>query len=246
MRKAVNVCVCNNSENCSRFELLGWLNNTLCTNLQKIEQLSNGAAYCQLFDMLFPGVLHLNKVKFGTNIEYQYYKNFSLLQNGFKKVKVSRDIPINELVKARFLANFNFLLWFKVFFKANSTEYTVLDYDPIMRRNRCSIIAETPTKHKKTRRSRSASVSATASRLTIEGLNIKSSDLIDMDKKSSNVHVVNKISSSAPAVNKKYSKIKIDVDKKSSHILDVTKFSSQTKMLQSFSSQTKSLFHFAK
>ena len=38
-----------------RFELLSWVNSSLQSEFGKIEELGNGAAYCQFMDMLFPG-----------------------------------------------------------------------------------------------------------------------------------------------------------------------------------------------
>lgn len=43
------------SENLSRHEILNWINDTLRTNLTKVEELCTGSAYCQFMDMLFPG-----------------------------------------------------------------------------------------------------------------------------------------------------------------------------------------------
>ena len=50
------------SENISRFELLAWVNDCLQSNLTKIEEMSTGAAYCQLTDFLFPNRVPLKKV----------------------------------------------------------------------------------------------------------------------------------------------------------------------------------------
>ncbi|XP_037938433.1 microtubule-associated protein RP/EB family member 2-like isoform X1 [Teleopsis dalmanni] len=141
MKKAINVIwTCNTTRGYSRFELLNWVNYTLCVDLIKIEEMCSGAGYCQLFDMLFNNVLPINKVKFSTNLEYQYINNFKLLQDAFKKVNVSKEIPINDLVKSRFQANFEFLQWFHKFFEANREDCTLVDYDPIQKRNGCSIV----------------------------------------------------------------------------------------------------------
>ena len=43
------------SDNMSRHDLLGWINDTLKTNMIKVEELCTGSAYCQFMDMLFPG-----------------------------------------------------------------------------------------------------------------------------------------------------------------------------------------------
>jgi hypothetical protein len=52
--------------------------------------LSTGAAYCQFMDMLFPGCVHLRKVKFQAKLEHEYIHNFKVLQAAFKKMGVDK------------------------------------------------------------------------------------------------------------------------------------------------------------
>lgn len=117
------------SDNLSRHEMLNWVNDSLLSEYKKIEELSNGAAYAQLMDLLFPGTVALKKVKFRTNLEHEYIQNFKHVQGAFKKVGCDREIPVNRLVKARFQDNFEFLQWFKKFFDANydGREYNALE-----------------------------------------------------------------------------------------------------------------------
>lgn len=121
---AVNVvstnCV---SENISRGDLVAWVNRLLQSNMEKVEELGSGAAYCLVFDMLFnPSHIQLRRVKFNTESEVDFINNFKLLQGGFNKLKVDKIIPIDKLVKRKFQDNFEFLQWFKKFFDANLTE----------------------------------------------------------------------------------------------------------------------------
>lgn len=51
---------------------------------------STGAAYCQFMDMLFPGCVHLRKVKFQAKLEHEYIHNFKVLQAAFKKMGVDK------------------------------------------------------------------------------------------------------------------------------------------------------------
>merc|ERR1719422_2067044 len=81
--------------------------------------------------MLFPGTLHLNKVKFNTKLEHEYINNFKVLQNAFKAVNVDKIIPVDKLVKGRFQDNFEFVQWFKKFFDAN---YGGQEYDALAMR----------------------------------------------------------------------------------------------------------------
>lgn len=52
-----------------------------------------GAAYCQFMDMLFPGCVHLRKVKFQAKLEHEYIHNFKVLQAAFKKMGVDKVWP---------------------------------------------------------------------------------------------------------------------------------------------------------
>ncbi|XP_060042695.1 microtubule-associated protein RP/EB family member 3 isoform X2 [Erinaceus europaeus] len=89
------------------------------------------AAYCQFMDMLFPGCVHLRKVKFQAKLEHEYIHNFKVLQAAFKKMGVDKIIPVEKLVKGKFQDNFEFIQWFKKFFDAN---YDGKDYNPLLAR----------------------------------------------------------------------------------------------------------------
>lgn len=117
------------SENLSRHEMLNWVNDCLHAEYRKIEELANGAAYAQLMDLLFPGIVPLKKIKFRTNLEHEYIQNFKFVQAAFKKVGGDRELPVDRLIKARFQDNFEFLQWFKKFFDANydGHEYNALE-----------------------------------------------------------------------------------------------------------------------
>lgn len=117
------------TDNLSRHEMLNWVNDCLQSEYKKIEELSNGAAYAQFMDLLFPGTIPLKKIKFRTNLEHEYIQNFKFVQATFKKVGCDREIPVDRLVKARFQDNFEFLQWFKKFFDANydGREYNALE-----------------------------------------------------------------------------------------------------------------------
>lgn len=119
------------SENFSRHDMLTWINESLQMSHAKIEQLCSGAAYCQFMDMLFPSCIPLKKVKFQAKLEHEYIHNFKLIQGSFKKMGVSKIIPVDKLVKGKFQDNFEFVQWFKKFFDAN---YDGKEYDPVAAR----------------------------------------------------------------------------------------------------------------
>ncbi|KXJ13870.1 microtubule-associated protein RP/EB family member 1 isoform X2 [Exaiptasia diaphana] len=119
------------TDNLSRHDLMEWVRGSLDTNLDKVEQMCTGAAYCQFMDMLFENCVKLSKVKFCTNQEHEYISNFKLLQESFKKCGVDKSVPVDRLIKGKFQDNFEFLQWFKRFFDAN---YGGQEYDALAAR----------------------------------------------------------------------------------------------------------------
>lgn len=120
------------ADNLSRHDLLNWINDSLKTNMVKVEELCTGSAYCQFMDMLFPGTVALKRVKIDARLEHEYINNYKMLQNCMKKIKIEKVIPVEKLVKGRFQDNFEFVQWFKKFFDAN---YDGRDYDPVAARD---------------------------------------------------------------------------------------------------------------
>jgi len=113
----------------SRNDYLVWINESLAMNFTKIEHLCSGAVYCQFMDMLFPGSIPIKKIKFNTKLETDYISNFKHLQSCFNKKGVDKVVPIEKLVKGKYMENFEFVQWFKKFFDANYNGE--MDYDPI-------------------------------------------------------------------------------------------------------------------
>lgn len=137
-----------------RTEYLEWINSSLQLGFKKIEEMCTGAAYCQLFDMMFPRALSLKKVKFNSRQEYEHIQNFKILQAGFTALKVEKTIPVEKLVKGKFQDNFEFLQWFKEFYYQNYDPERIGDsYDPVKERSSSSagkkkVIPSTGTKAK--------------------------------------------------------------------------------------------------
>lgn len=120
------------SDKSSRHELLAFVNSSLHANLTRIEELSTGAAYCQLTDLLFRGSIPLKKVKWNARTDVDCLHNWRLLQFAWKELGINKMIPVERLVYARFQDNFEFLQWFKKFFDAN---YDRSPYDALAARN---------------------------------------------------------------------------------------------------------------
>ena len=111
----------NNAIDLSRGELLSWVNELLKTNLTKIEHLGTGAIYCQLIDLLYPGKIQLAKVNWKAKYDYEFVSNFKLLQQGFTKLGIMRNIEVEKLVKCKYQDNLEFLQWFKKIFDCSGS-----------------------------------------------------------------------------------------------------------------------------
>jgi RP/EB family microtubule-associated protein len=51
------------AKNLGRHELLGWINSITQSDYSKIENLSDGVAFCQLYDAFYPNLVNLNQLK---------------------------------------------------------------------------------------------------------------------------------------------------------------------------------------
>lgn len=86
-------------DNISRQAVLAWVNDQAQSQLTKVEEMSTGAAYCQLTDRLFPGSVNLKKVKWNSRSEVDWINNWRILQKSWT------DLGID---KVRFIVDFVF------------------------------------------------------------------------------------------------------------------------------------------
>eukprot|EP01117_Protostelium_nocturnum_P017165 TRINITY_DN6940_c0_g1_i2.p1 TRINITY_DN6940_c0_g1~~TRINITY_DN6940_c0_g1_i2.p1 ORF type:complete len:205 (-),score=82.39 TRINITY_DN6940_c0_g1_i2:64-678(-) len=114
-----------------RVELLNWLNDLLKLDYTKVEQTASAAAFCQIIDSVNPGVVNLTQVNFNANTEYEYVKNFKVLQKAFDKLQIDKSIDVAKLVKAKYQDNLEFLQWIKRYYDLNNGG---AEYDAIERR----------------------------------------------------------------------------------------------------------------
>ncbi|KAG5282040.1 hypothetical protein AALO_G00051590 [Alosa alosa] len=125
----------------SRFDVLKWLNKSLQTEFNQVEQTCSGACYCQLMHCLFPKSIDLEKVKFQAKEKEEFIHNYHLLQDSFVKAGVNKAVPVEDLVRGRFKATFHFLKWFKKFFTVNNSGQK---YNPITARKGVEMVLASP------------------------------------------------------------------------------------------------------
>eukprot|EP01087_Luapelamoeba_hula_P018935 TRINITY_DN6189_c0_g1_i1.p1 TRINITY_DN6189_c0_g1~~TRINITY_DN6189_c0_g1_i1.p1 ORF type:complete len:379 (+),score=113.03 TRINITY_DN6189_c0_g1_i1:59-1195(+) len=117
-----------------RQALLGWLNDFLQSDYERVEQLCSGVAHCQLMDAIYPGKVPLHKVNFDAKFDYEYARNFKVLQEVFKDVGLPKVIDVNQILKGKYMDNMEFFQWMKKHFDDFYVDGR--DYDPVERRER--------------------------------------------------------------------------------------------------------------
>lgn len=115
-------------ENISRQQLLAWVNDSLQSNLTKIEEMSTGAGYAQLTDRLFPGSIPLHKIKWNSKSDLDHLQNWKLVQHAWHDLGITKPVQVQVLMKGKFQDNFEFLQWFRRFYDHNNAGY---EYDPL-------------------------------------------------------------------------------------------------------------------
>uniref|UniRef100_A0A8C1A2T0 DNA (cytosine-5-)-methyltransferase n=2 Tax=Cyprinus carpio TaxID=7962 RepID=A0A8C1A2T0_CYPCA len=107
-KMVVNVKIGDEKHNLS--ELLDWLSDILHTSFSQVEHTCSGAAFCQLMNIIHPGSVDINKVKFTTKETADILDNYSLLQEAFSKAQIK---------KVNILKTLDLLTWFKYLYDHN-------------------------------------------------------------------------------------------------------------------------------
>jgi RP/EB family microtubule-associated protein len=126
-----------------RNELLNWLNDLLQLGYTKVEQTCSGASHCQVMDAIYPGKVPLHKVNFNAKFEYEYVKNYKVLQDLFNKIGIDRFIDVPKLIKGKYQDNLEFLQWIKRYFDLH---FAGDKYDAVERRRECKAAYEGDSK----------------------------------------------------------------------------------------------------
>ena len=117
-----------------RKELLQWINESFGFGYERIEQTCTGACACQIVDSLFPGVVPMSKVNFEAKFDYEYIKNYKILQSVFTKLNIPKVIEVNKLIRGKYQDNLEFLQWLKKFYDDKLNEGTDAGYDAVSKR----------------------------------------------------------------------------------------------------------------
>ncbi|CAI2376920.1 unnamed protein product [Moneuplotes crassus] len=94
-----------------RLELLAWLNDFIETDYTKLEQCADGVGYAQIIDAIHPGVVPLYKMDFNARHKEDFVRNLNLLDRCLNRLKISKTIPVDQISKAKFQSNMEFVQW---------------------------------------------------------------------------------------------------------------------------------------
>jgi len=145
----------------SKNELLCWVNELLQLHVIRVEQMASAAAYCQIFDIMYPNAIAMNKVNWLAQYDHEFVSNYKLLQSGFDKQNIHKHIDVEKLIKGKYQDNLEFLQWFKRFFDLNCA--TPPDYNPLERRRNAKTPWDSPDKKEPRNRSTDKAKSGNAS-----------------------------------------------------------------------------------
>jgi RP/EB family microtubule-associated protein len=133
-----------------RGELLEWLNSLLQIQFTKIEQTSNGAAFCQVLDAIHPGTVTLGRVNYNATQGFETSQNFRVLHDAFHKNNITQYIDFVTLAKGKYMIALETLQWIHGYYEQTGPHPP---YDAVARRRstKCAdpkVVQEDPdTRH---------------------------------------------------------------------------------------------------
>lgn len=130
-KKASSIGMMDSAFFVGRIELLQWVNSLCGLKLQKVEQCSSGAVYCQILDAAWwysnvamngapnsGGVVNMRKLNWMGRKDFDYIPNYKVLQAGFDRQQIERNIDVDKLVRGKYQDNLEFLQWMKCYFES--------------------------------------------------------------------------------------------------------------------------------
>lgn len=111
---------------------LAWAGSLLKLDLTTLDQLASGAVFCQLIDVIYNGMVPMDKVNWTSDKTTDFVANFELLKAVFTKFAIAKELSVERLVSGDRADLFGLLQWTHVF--SFSTRNLGKGYDPVARR----------------------------------------------------------------------------------------------------------------
>ena len=103
--------------------IVEWVNATLKLSFGSLSEASNGAALCQLCDMLYPKSINLSdwkKVNWLATYEHDKLENYSILNRAFARANIKQNVPVNDLAKGKKVDLLKFWQWIMGFWSQHN------------------------------------------------------------------------------------------------------------------------------
>jgi RP/EB family microtubule-associated protein len=92
-----------------RSELISWVNRLLSLKYKRIEDVSNGAAFCQLVDVVHPNTVPLARVNFRAKLPHESMENLKILQETFTKNNILEPVDVSACSRGHYTATLHLL-----------------------------------------------------------------------------------------------------------------------------------------
>ena len=116
-----------------RWELLGWINDFLCLDQGKVEELSDGTAFCQLVDAVHPGKVPLHKLVWSARTQSERIKNLNVLEKAMRECGMNKSVSAEKIAGGSFPENLALLQFLHAYIQRNAPG-AHLQHDPVQRR----------------------------------------------------------------------------------------------------------------